>query len=118
VLRRDALLGMAKAKYSIYNKNPESRKPFYDASCLRSARSYYQMLKSYYPDYAQETGVDETLDVIAEQLAYKELSVGLYYHKMGNIQSANLYFDMVISNWPKSKSAEIAQNKLNKNTES
>ena len=118
IIKRDALLGMAKAKYSVYNKNPESRKPFYDASCLRSARSYYEMLKRYYSDYAEEIGVDETLNAIKEQLAYKELSIGLYYEKMGNIQAANLYFDMVMSNWPESKSAEIAQNKLNSKTKS
>ncbi len=118
VLKRDALYAMAQAKQALYNANPESRKPFYDASCLRSAKSYYEMLKAYYTDFAQEKGVDEILNVITEQLAYKELSVGLYYEKVGNIQSANLYYDMVINNWPKSKSAEIAQNKLNQNTKS
>jgi outer membrane protein assembly factor BamD (BamD/ComL family) len=116
--KRDALYGMAQAKQAIYNDNPESKKPFYDASCLRSAKSYYEMLQTYYSDFAQEKGVDEILNVITEQLAYKELSIGLYYQKIGNIQSANLYYDMVINNWPKSKSAEIAQNKLNQNNKS
>jgi len=118
ILKRDALYEMAKAKHASYNKNPESKKPFYDSTTLRAAKSYYEMLKSYYPEYADEIGVDDTLKVIIEQLAYKELSIGLYYQKMGNIQSANLYFDMVISNWPDSKSAEIAQNMLKENTES
>ncbi|MBN2589462.1 MAG: outer membrane protein assembly factor BamD [Sedimentisphaerales bacterium] len=118
IIKRDALLGMAQAKHAIYDKNPESRKPFYDASSLRSARSYYEMLKTYYPEYAEQAGIKEILNIISEQMAYKELSIGLYYQKMGNIQSANLYFDMVINNWPKSKSAEIAQNKLNENTKS
>ena len=118
VIKRDALFGMAKTKQGVYNKNPEARKPFYDASCLRSAKSYYEMLKTYYPEYANEVGVEQTLNIITEQLAYKELSIGLYYQKVGNIQSANLYYDMVISNWPKSKSAQIAQNKLNENTKS
>ena len=114
IIDRDALLGMAKAKYDIYNNNPEAKKPFYDSSCLKSAKSYYLMLKSYYPEYAKQINVDETLNVITEQLAYKELSTGLYYQDKGYQQSANLYFDMVISNWPESKSAEIARNMLGK----
>lgn len=118
VIDRDALLGMAKAKLAVYNKNPEYKKPFYDASPLRTARSYFEMLRASYPDYAQEIGIDETLNVITEELAYKELSIGLYYKKMGNIQSANLYFNMVISNWPESKSAEIAKNMLEKEVKS
>ena len=117
-LDRDALLGMAKAKFDIYNRNPEAKKPFYDASCLRSAKTYYEILKSSYPEYAKEIGVSETLNVINEELAYKELSIGLYYQRTGNKQAANLYFNMVISNWPESKSSEIAHNILNKNNES
>ena len=118
IINRDALLGMAKAEFSIYNRNPESKKPFYDASCLLTAKTYFEMLKSNYPEYAQEIGVSETLNVISEELAHKELSIGLYYQRTGNKQSANLYFDMVISNWPKSRSAETAQNMLDKNNES
>lgn len=118
IIDRDALLGMAKAKLAVYNKNPELKKPFFDAAPLRTAMSYFEMLKASYPEYAQEIGVDETLNVIKEELAYKELSIGLYYNKMGNKQSANLYFDMVMNNWPESKSAEIAKNMLDKNTNS
>ena len=118
VVKRDALLGMAKAKLAVYNDNPETRRAFYDASSLHSAKSYYEMLKNNYSEFAKEQGVDEILSVINEQIAYKELSIGLYYQKQGNIQSANLYYDMVIRNWPKSKSAEIAQKKLNENTKS
>lgn len=116
VINRDALLGMAQAKHAIYNKNPESKKSFYDASSLRSARSYYEMFRTNYPDYAEKEGVGKIIEEITEQLAYKELSIGLYYQKMNNKQSANLYFDMVITTWPQSKSAEIAKDMLKKNT--
>jgi hypothetical protein len=115
ILMRDALLGMAKSKQALYNKNPENKKAFYDASCLRTAKTYYEMLKTNYPEYAKEIGVNEIINTISEQLAYKELSTGLYYQKLGKKQSANLYFDMVINKWPNTKSAEIAQNMLNKN---
>jgi hypothetical protein len=115
---RDALLGMARAKLAAYNKNPESKKSSYDAAPLRTAKSYFEMLKAGYPEYAVEIGADETLKTITEELANKQLKTGLYYQRMGKKQSANLYFDMVISNWPESKSAEIAKDMLDKNTKS
>ncbi|MEJ2648595.1 MAG: tetratricopeptide repeat protein [Sedimentisphaerales bacterium] len=115
---RDALLGMARAKLDAYNKNPNSKKWSYDAAPLRTAKSYFEILKTSYPEYAAEIGVDETLSTITEELAYKQLRTGLYYQRMGNKQSANLYFDMVVSNWPESKSAEMAKNMLDKNTKS
>jgi outer membrane protein assembly factor BamD (BamD/ComL family) len=115
ILMRDALLGMAKSKQAIYNKNPENKKAFYDASCLRTSKTYYEMLRTNYPEYAKEIGVNEIINTISEQLAYKELSTGIYYQKLGKKQSANLYFDMVINKWQNTKSAEIAQNMLNKN---
>ena len=114
-VNRDALLEMAKMKFAVYNKNPEPKQAYYDASCLQTAQTYYEMFKTSYPEYAEEIGVNETLNVIKEELAHKELTIGLFYQRTGFIQSANLYFDMVINNWPETKSAETARNMLKKN---
>lgn len=114
-INKDALLGMAKAKLAVYNSKRESKRSFYDASCLKTARTYFEMFQASYPEEADKLGIAETLNVITEQLAYKELSTGLFYQRTDNKESANLYFDMVINNWPNSKSAEIARNMLNKN---
>jgi tetratricopeptide (TPR) repeat protein len=114
-INKDALLGMAKAKLAVYDRNKVSRRPFYDASCLRTAKTYFEMFQSSYPQEAENLNIGETLNTITEQLAQKELNTGLYYQRTGNKESANLYFDMVISDWPKSKSAEIASIMLNKN---
>jgi outer membrane protein assembly factor BamD (BamD/ComL family) len=111
---RDALLGMARNKHAIYNKPPENKRPFYDASCLNSAKSYYGRFKLLYPKDAKEIGVDEILSEIDEQLAYKQLCIGRYYQRTGHIQSANLYFDMVVNDWPGSKAAEEAKELLSK----
>jgi tetratricopeptide (TPR) repeat protein len=111
---RDALLGMARNKHAVYNKHPEYKRPLYDASCLNSAKSYYGRFKLLYPADAKEIGVDEILSEIDEQLACKQLSIGRYYQKTGNIQSANLYFDMVVNDWPGSKAAEQAKELLTK----
>ena len=109
---RDALLGMARNKHAVYNKPPEHKRSFYDASSLSSAKSYYGRFKLLYPKDAKEIGVDEILSEIDEQLAYKQLSIGRYYQRTGNIQSANLYYDMVVNDWPDSKAAQQAKELL------
>jgi outer membrane protein assembly factor BamD (BamD/ComL family) len=111
---RDALLGMARNKHAVYNKPPEHKRPFYDASSLSSAKSYYGRFKLLYPVDAREIGVDEILSEIDEQLAYKQLSIGRHYQKTGNRQAANLYYDMVVNDWPGSKAAEEAKEMLTK----
>jgi hypothetical protein len=114
VIGRDALLGMAQAKRAIYNEHPKNKRPFYDASCLRSAKSYYERFRLLYPEDAKTIGVDRILNEISEQLANKEYVTGQYYQKTGNIQSANLYYNMVVTNWPESTAAEDAKNMLNR----
>jgi tetratricopeptide (TPR) repeat protein len=111
---RDALLGMARCKRAVYNKPPEHKRHYYDASCLRSAKTYYSRFKLLYPKDAAEIGVDEILSEIDEQLAYKQLSIGRYYQRTGSRQAANLYYDMVINDWPESKAAQEAKELLTK----
>ena len=111
---RDALLGMARCKHAVYNKPPEHKRTFYDASSLNSAKSYYGRFKLLYPEDAKKIGIDELLSEIDEQIAYKQLSIGRYYQKTGNKQSANLYYDMVVSDWPGTKAAEEAKEMLAK----
>lgn len=110
----DSLLGMARCKYAVYNKPPKDKRPFYDASPLRSAKTYYERFTLLYPKNAKDIGVEEILSQIDEQLAYKQLSIGRYYDKTGNKQAANLYFDMVVSDWPDSKAAQEANELLTK----
>jgi outer membrane protein assembly factor BamD (BamD/ComL family) len=111
---RDALLGMARNKHAVYNKPPEHKRAFYDASYLNSAKGFYGRFKLLYPEDAREIGVDEILSKINEQLAYKQLSIGRYYQKTGNRQSANLYYDMVVNDWPDTKAAKEAKELLAK----
>jgi len=111
-IAKQALLRMAQCKHASY------KGPRYDASNLNSAKSYYQEFKLRYPEDAKELGVDGILAQIDEQLAYKQFSIGQYYQKTGNRLSANLYYDMVIQNWPESKPAELAKDNLARNLSS
>jgi outer membrane protein assembly factor BamD (BamD/ComL family) len=109
---RDALLGMGRCKHAAYNKNPEHKRPFYDASGLKTAKSCYEKFNLIYPTDAKEIGVAEIINEIEEQLAYKQFSIGQYYQRTGYIQAANLYFDMVTGDWPDTKAAEMAKEAL------
>jgi len=109
---KQALLHMAQCKHTAY------KGPKYDASSLNSAKSYYEEFKLRYPEDAKELGFDKILKQIDEQLAYKQFSIGQYYQKTGNRFSANLYYDMIIQNWPESEPAGLAKDKLAKNLSS
>jgi tetratricopeptide (TPR) repeat protein len=109
---KDALLGMARCKHAAYNQEPERKRSLYDASRLSTAKSCYERFRLLYPKDAQEIGVDEILREIEEQLAGKQLRIGRYYQAVGNRQSANLYYDMVVSDWPGTQAAETAKELL------
>jgi len=109
---KEALLRMAQDKLAAYNKHPEQKRPRYDASKLTTAKSYYERFSLLYPEEAKQLAVPQTIKDIDEQLAYKEFTIGRYYQKSGKHQAANLYFDMVVHNWPNSKAAEMAKQVL------
>jgi outer membrane protein assembly factor BamD (BamD/ComL family) len=97
---RDALEGMARNAYAGYVG------PKYEAGSLVSARGYYQQLKDRDPNYATSINIDGILTRLDEQLAEKELMVGMYYRKMGNAGGADLYFKEVIEKWPDTVAAQ------------
>jgi len=113
---RDALLNMARCKHAAYNNHPEHKRAFYDASSLSIAKSCYEKFKLLYPTDTEEIDVDEVLKEINEQLAYKQFSIGQYYQRTGNKKSANLYFDMVLNDWPGTKAAEMAKGMLSESS--
>lgn len=100
---KESLLAMARCKHAAY------RGPKYDASSLVSAKSYYENFKLRYPKESEEINVDERFKQINEQLAYKQLDIGRYYQKVGDKQSANLYYQMVLDNWPASTAAKMVR---------
>jgi len=104
---KDALLNMARCKRAAYHGLK------YDASNLISAKSYYENFKLRYPEDANEIDVDKILKQMDEQLADKELNTAEYYRKTGNEQSANLYYQMVLDNWPGSTAAGTAKEAMN-----
>jgi tetratricopeptide (TPR) repeat protein len=105
---KEALLGMARCKHAAY------KGPKYNAYDLISAKSYYENYRSRYPKDAGEINVDGRLKRIDEQQAYKQFSIGEYYRKTGNKESADFYYQMVVDNWPMSTAAKMAKESMNK----
>jgi len=104
---KDALLSMARCKHAAY------KGPKYDASDLISAKSYYENFRLRYPAEADKFGIDGRLEQIDGQLAYKQFSIGRYYQQTGSEQSANLYYQMVVDDWPGSTASEMAKETVN-----
>ncbi len=102
-IARQALLNMAQCKHAAY------KGPKYNASSLDSAKTYYENYKSRYPEDTKELAIDEILKQINEQIAYKQFNIGQYYQQTGKTLAANLYYQMIIRNWPESESAKLAK---------
>ncbi len=85
----------------------------FDASSLKTAKTYYERYLMLFPDDPEESYVTTTIQEIDEQIAYKEYVVGQFYERTGQTQAANLYYDMVIESWPGSKAAQMARETLN-----
>ncbi len=103
---KESLLGMARCKHAAY------KGPKFDVSNLISAKSYYENFRLRYPKDAERIDIDKILKQIDEQMAYKEFLAGEYYQKAGNEQSAALYYQMVLNNWPESTVAEMAKQRM------
>jgi tetratricopeptide (TPR) repeat protein len=108
-LAKNALLGMAASKHAIYNRQPEEKRAFYDPGNLRTAQSHYKEFMGRYPQDAEKLGTNQIIKQIDEQLAEKELVIAQYYDRTSRIQAANLYYDMVLQDYPQTKAAEAAK---------
>lgn len=112
---KEALLGMGRTKLAAYNQHPEYKRHFYDTSGLSTAKSCYLRFKLLYPVDARQIDVDTIVDQIDEQLAYKQLSIGQYYQSTGHPRAANLYYQMVVNDWPTTQAAITAKERLAEN---
>jgi outer membrane protein assembly factor BamD (BamD/ComL family) len=78
----------------------------------KALKSYYEDFKSRYAQAAEDIEIAQTLDLIKEQLAYKDYAVGFYYERTGKTDSATMYYNRVIAEWPDSKACQMAQARL------
>ncbi len=107
-----ALYRMAEDNLAAYDQHAEKKRPYYDASKLTSAKTYYQKYMALYPQDAKENDVPVKIQHIDEEMALKQLFIAQFYRRTGERQAANLYFDMVIRNWPKTEAAVAAKEAL------
>lgn len=104
---KNALLRKAQALHASYDGAP------YDVSVVESARSYYEDYMNHpLVDDAERQKIQETIALITEQVAYKNYETGFYYERTGKPDAANQYYQKVLTNWPNSKAAKMAQARL------
>jgi outer membrane protein assembly factor BamD (BamD/ComL family) len=104
--RQTATLRMAQALHASYDGVQ------YDDSLIEKARAYFQDYNNQYPEDAARLGVPETINLINEQLAYKQYETGFYYERTGKSDVASRYYQKVLKDWPDSKAATMAQARM------
>ncbi len=107
-----ALYRMAEDNLAAYNEHPPQKRPYFDASKLTTARTYYERFQALYPEEARENDVAEKIRQIDEQMAFKQYTIAKYYRRTGEPRAANLYFNMVVQNWPQTEAAARARDAL------
>ncbi len=103
---QEALLGMAHSLHSAYRSHK------YDSAGLESARRYYEDFKERYLELADEHNIDDNITMVDGQLAYKQFAIAEYYERAENKQAANLYYRLVVNDWPNTNAATMARAKL------
>jgi outer membrane protein assembly factor BamD (BamD/ComL family) len=103
---KNSLLAMARCKYLAYNG------PRYDVSDLVSARTYYQNFKSRYPEDAKELDIDARIQNIDELLSEKQFQIAQFYQKTANIDSAGIYYQAIMEQWPDTSAGKISERVL------
>jgi outer membrane protein assembly factor BamD (BamD/ComL family) len=122
-LRRDALLAMADCKLAQfkgheYDNSDLIGRPLNPESFYSSARTLYKKFKDRYPEDADKFEIDRKLREIDEQMALKQFNIGQFYQNTGNNLSANLYYAMVIRDWPETDTANMARDMIITNSRS
>ncbi len=103
---KEAQLGMAFSLHSAY------KGPKYDAASLRASRTYYENISQRYPQAADEYAVNNKLEYVEQQRAYKQYNIGEYYDRTDNIRAAKMYYEYVVERWPGSTAGVLAREKL------
>ncbi len=85
----------------------------FDDAPLIEAEEQFNRYLAQYPASAEQEGIGLILQNIKEDRAAKELSIGRYYLKVGQIHAADFYFKSTITHWPETiaalKAAEVIQ---------
>jgi tetratricopeptide (TPR) repeat protein len=112
-----AIYRMAEDNLAAYDQHPPEKRPNYDASKLATAKTYYERFLALWPREAKENEVPQKIRHIDEQMAYKQFRIGQFYRRTGKRQAANLYFNMVVQDWPETAAAGMARKALEESLE-
>jgi outer membrane protein assembly factor BamD (BamD/ComL family) len=84
----------------------------FDDRPLLDADERYRQLQDAYPGYAERERVDARRTAIRDQRAAKDLSIGDWYRKTGNVAAAEFYYRSILKDWPDTFAAGEARSRL------
>ncbi|WP_152054077.1 tetratricopeptide repeat protein [Tautonia marina] len=107
-LLHDALMSSVDSKLNAYIG------PEYDFTGLAEARDTAKRAMQLFPERLTSTSDDlyHTLDLIADQEAERDYTMGEWYRSAGYVISAEYYFGGIVQKWPRSEWAEKARVQL------
>ncbi|MDB4899305.1 MAG: outer rane assembly lipoprotein YfiO [Gemmatimonadetes bacterium] len=88
------------------------RKPTLDPTYGESARAAYQTLLGLYPQSPLVPTAQKELGEVEEMFAQKNYLAGMYYLRRGGFDSGIIYFKDVVSKYPTTPTARLAQLRL------
>jgi outer membrane assembly lipoprotein YfiO len=86
----------------------------YDNTAIEKAISKYQYFLKMYPENKRIEEARTHLNELQERAAEHEYQIGMYYHQSLRYDSARLYFNSVINQYPRTQWAEKARETLSK----
>jgi hypothetical protein len=101
-----AALQSARASFLAY------RGPEFDDAPLLDAEQRFKIFREHYPALATKNEVDRTLTNIRDLRAQKLLTVAEFHHRTGPPKVQAFYYRQVIEQFPQTRSAELAQQRL------
>jgi outer membrane protein assembly factor BamD len=79
-----------------------SRSPDYDQEATKEAKNKFEEFVKEHPDAALSRDAEDNIQKLQEKEAESAFTTGRFYEKQKIYQSARIYYDYVIGNYPKS----------------
>lgn len=110
---------VAKARYQIaYVAMMASKKSQYSDEYAQRAIDEFQGFKEAYPSNAQAVEADESIKILRAKKAQTNYEVAAFYDKQKKYDSAKVYYQGVVTDYPETPAAATAKKRLDQLTES
>ncbi len=104
---------LTKARYQIaYVSLLASKKANYNEDSAKRAIEEFKSFKESYPENAQSLEADESIKILRARKAMTSFETGAFYDKQNKRASAKVYYQEIVTRYPETPAAELAQKRL------